>query len=249
MLSSIALTTLRIASRINPMLIMTRAPVAQAAAARYTTHHRRFMSATPFAVDAPDGDHDLQDSVRWSFDTFYCDMHTGTRFFAEAMIYLQSSPLILFAAHIQTSFLSRRNQVNGPNKPSMSRRLLKTLRPLMKSTMQCWERNYLPWMLPMESTTSKTWRNTWRESTESLTRHLCSKIRRRWKNSRFSVRDASRRPTGLPSMTYKCMLVWQNYIICSGKIGIVWQYTVFRIKWILWVFSLKYPKMKMEFVR
>jgi len=62
MLSSIALTTLRIASRINPMLIMTRAPVAQAAAARYTTHHRRFMSATPFAVDAPDGDHDLQDS-------------------------------------------------------------------------------------------------------------------------------------------------------------------------------------------
>eukprot|EP00571_Detonula_confervacea_P015644 CAMPEP_0172310158 /NCGR_PEP_ID=MMETSP1058-20130122/11326_1 /TAXON_ID=83371 /ORGANISM="Detonula confervacea, Strain CCMP 353" /LENGTH=140 /DNA_ID=CAMNT_0013022927 /DNA_START=70 /DNA_END=492 /DNA_ORIENTATION=+ len=38
----------------------TRAPVVQAAAARYVT--ARFMSSgKPYAVDAPDGDHDLQD--------------------------------------------------------------------------------------------------------------------------------------------------------------------------------------------
>mmetsp|Transcript_10884 Transcript_10884/g.24043 ORF Transcript_10884/g.24043 Transcript_10884/m.24043 type:complete len:158 (+) Transcript_10884:143-616(+) len=61
MLSSIALTTLRAAAvRAGPMV--TQAPIAQAAAARYATQFsRRFMSAKPFAVDAPDGDHDLQD--------------------------------------------------------------------------------------------------------------------------------------------------------------------------------------------
>lgn len=37
----------------------TRAPVAQAAVARYAS---RFLSSTtPYAVDAPDGDHDLED--------------------------------------------------------------------------------------------------------------------------------------------------------------------------------------------
>jgi len=71
MLSSIALATLRTASRATPIMMMTRAPVAQAAAARYATHHRRVMSmsTTPFAVDAPDGDHDLQDleeSSEWA---------------------------------------------------------------------------------------------------------------------------------------------------------------------------------------
>ena len=58
MLSRIALTTLR---RAAPM-VATRAPVvAQATAARYAT--TQFMSEKPFAVDAPDGDHDLQDVV------------------------------------------------------------------------------------------------------------------------------------------------------------------------------------------
>ena len=55
MLSSLARTASRAA--------VLRAPVAQAVAARYAG---RFMSAQPFAVDAPDGDHDLQDVVRVS---------------------------------------------------------------------------------------------------------------------------------------------------------------------------------------
>lgn len=37
----------------------TRAPVAHASVARYAS--RFLSSATPFAVDAPDGDHDLED--------------------------------------------------------------------------------------------------------------------------------------------------------------------------------------------
>lgn len=54
------LTVLRTASlRAVPMI--TRAPVAQAAVARYATSHR-WKSA--YAVDAPDGTHDDQDLVR-----------------------------------------------------------------------------------------------------------------------------------------------------------------------------------------
>lgn len=57
MLSSLALRTLRTAAP-----VIARAPVTQAVTARYAT---RFMSsAKPFAVDAPDGDHDFQDVVR-----------------------------------------------------------------------------------------------------------------------------------------------------------------------------------------
>lgn len=65
MWNSFALTTLRAASRVA----VTRAPVAQAVTARYAV---RFMSAEkPFAVDAPDGDHDLQDVVRsMPFESF-----------------------------------------------------------------------------------------------------------------------------------------------------------------------------------
>ena len=54
MLSSLALRSLRAAS-------VARAPVARAAVARYAS---RFMSAEPYAVDAPDGYHDLEDVVR-----------------------------------------------------------------------------------------------------------------------------------------------------------------------------------------
>ena len=54
------LTVLRTASlRAVPMI--ARAPVAQAAVARYATSHR-WKSA--YAVDAPDGTHDDQDLVR-----------------------------------------------------------------------------------------------------------------------------------------------------------------------------------------
>ena len=71
MLSSLTLTALRAA----PMV--TRAPVVQAAAARYATQvGRRFMSEKPFAVgyavDGPDGDHDFQDLVR--FKNMECRM-------------------------------------------------------------------------------------------------------------------------------------------------------------------------------
>ena len=65
MLISIALTTLRAASRTAPMLAAL-APVLQAASvARYSyAITTRYMSAEkPYAVDAPDGDHDLQDLV------------------------------------------------------------------------------------------------------------------------------------------------------------------------------------------
>ena len=64
MLISIALTTLRAASRTAPMLA-ARAPVLQASVARYSyAITTRYMSAEkPYAVDAPDGDHDLQDLV------------------------------------------------------------------------------------------------------------------------------------------------------------------------------------------
>lgn len=57
------LNTLRTAS-LRAIPIITRAPVPQAVAARYSTHmSRRFKSAMPFAVDGPDGDHDFQEMV------------------------------------------------------------------------------------------------------------------------------------------------------------------------------------------
>ena len=57
MLAHIAHASLRHASRIAPSV----APVAaKAVSARFAT---RFMSSTHYAVDAPDGDHDLQDIV------------------------------------------------------------------------------------------------------------------------------------------------------------------------------------------
>eukprot|EP00581_Thalassiosira_minuscula_P010278 CAMPEP_0183711688 /NCGR_PEP_ID=MMETSP0737-20130205/7134_1 /TAXON_ID=385413 /ORGANISM="Thalassiosira miniscula, Strain CCMP1093" /LENGTH=160 /DNA_ID=CAMNT_0025940255 /DNA_START=138 /DNA_END=620 /DNA_ORIENTATION=+ len=60
MLRSIALTTIRAASRVAAPMV-SRAPIVQATAARYAT--ARFMSSNkePFAVDGPDGDHDHQD--------------------------------------------------------------------------------------------------------------------------------------------------------------------------------------------
>eukprot|EP01083_Nonionella_stella_P039416 107191_1 len=58
MLSSIAFTTLRRAAPI----VLSRAHVARAASARYAAAATtRYASAKPFAVDAPDGGHDLQD--------------------------------------------------------------------------------------------------------------------------------------------------------------------------------------------
>eukprot|EP00804_Cyclotella_cryptica_P015010 CCRYP_000604-RB/>CCRYP_000604-RB protein AED:0.05 eAED:0.05 QI:146/1/1/1/1/1/2/345/138 len=55
MLTLLAQTTLRTASRFAPRA----APVAaKAVSARFAS---RFMSEKPFAVDAPDGEHDLQD--------------------------------------------------------------------------------------------------------------------------------------------------------------------------------------------
>ena len=68
MLSSIAFTALRAVSASAPQTIISRAPVLQAAVARYATQimsGRRFASGSPlYAVDAPNGDHDLQDIVR-----------------------------------------------------------------------------------------------------------------------------------------------------------------------------------------
>ena len=69
MLSSIAITTLRAASRAAPMFAAHAPTVVRAATARYgyAMTARRFMSAEkPYAVDAPDGDHDLQDVVRFN---------------------------------------------------------------------------------------------------------------------------------------------------------------------------------------
>ena len=68
MLSSIAITTLRAASRAAPMFAAHAPTVARAATARYgyAMTARRFMSAEPYAVDGPDGDHDLQDVVRFN---------------------------------------------------------------------------------------------------------------------------------------------------------------------------------------
>ena len=72
MRSSLALTTLRAVSAraAAPMAATasarttTRALIVQAAAARYVT--TRFMSLEkPYACDAPDGDHDFQDLVRF----------------------------------------------------------------------------------------------------------------------------------------------------------------------------------------
>ena len=63
MWSSFALITLRVASaRAAVPMVPT---VLQAASALYVTYAggRRFMSEQPFAVDAPDGNHDLQDMV------------------------------------------------------------------------------------------------------------------------------------------------------------------------------------------
>lgn len=61
MLTLLAQTTLRTASRFAPRA----APVAaRAVSARFAT---RFMSEKPFAVDAPDGEHDLQDIVSLCF--------------------------------------------------------------------------------------------------------------------------------------------------------------------------------------
>mmetsp|Transcript_7470 Transcript_7470/g.16297 ORF Transcript_7470/g.16297 Transcript_7470/m.16297 type:complete len:155 (+) Transcript_7470:306-770(+) len=69
MLTSITLATLRAASRAAAPMMASRAPVFQAATARYAS---RFMGGTPYAVDAPDGDHDLKDmaeSSEWTKKT------------------------------------------------------------------------------------------------------------------------------------------------------------------------------------
>ena len=62
MLSSLARITHRLATTKLPAAaaaVASRAPVAEAAVARYAS---RFLSSmTPYAVDGPDGDHDLED--------------------------------------------------------------------------------------------------------------------------------------------------------------------------------------------
>lgn len=64
MLAHLAQTSLRTASRMAPRL----APVAvKAVAVRFGT--TRFMSSQHYAVDSPDGSHDLQDVV--SFSIYY----------------------------------------------------------------------------------------------------------------------------------------------------------------------------------
>lgn len=61
MLAHLAQASLRNASRIAPRV----APVAfKAVSARFAT---RFMSSTHFAVDSPDGNHDLQDIVSFVY--------------------------------------------------------------------------------------------------------------------------------------------------------------------------------------
>jgi hypothetical protein len=65
MLSSFFALTARVTTRSAPAMVARRAPaVVQAVTAR-----RPFHSEKPFAVDAPDGDHDLQDleeSIEWT---------------------------------------------------------------------------------------------------------------------------------------------------------------------------------------
>ncbi len=61
MLSSLIRTTIRFKATKLPAAAAfsaRRAPVAQAYVTRYAS---RFLSSTPFAVDGPDGDHDLED--------------------------------------------------------------------------------------------------------------------------------------------------------------------------------------------
>lgn len=55
------LLAIRTAS-LRALPFLTRTPVVQAAVARFPMSHR-FKSATPFAVDGPDGDHDFQEIV------------------------------------------------------------------------------------------------------------------------------------------------------------------------------------------
>ncbi len=63
MLSSLVRTTIGVTSTKLPAAVAvsaSRAPVAQAAVARYA-YASRFLSSMPYAVDGPDGDHDLED--------------------------------------------------------------------------------------------------------------------------------------------------------------------------------------------
>ena len=72
MLAHIAHASLRHASRIAPSV----APVAaKALSARFAT---RFMSSTHYAVDAPDGDHDLQDIVSTCIFAFLFGIDSGS---------------------------------------------------------------------------------------------------------------------------------------------------------------------------
>mmetsp|Transcript_14541 Transcript_14541/g.30596 ORF Transcript_14541/g.30596 Transcript_14541/m.30596 type:complete len:159 (+) Transcript_14541:152-628(+) len=70
MLSKLALTTLRgISTRVAPIVARNVAPTAAKAATFRLASMRFFSSEKPFAVDAPDGDHDLQDveeSADWA---------------------------------------------------------------------------------------------------------------------------------------------------------------------------------------
>jgi hypothetical protein len=58
MLAHLATTTLRTATRFAPQVTPV---VAKAFSARFAT--RFFSAEKPYAVDAPDGEHDLQDIV------------------------------------------------------------------------------------------------------------------------------------------------------------------------------------------
>ena len=106
MLSSVVVLTTRVASRrIYPV---RTAPVLQAAAARYFSNEGRHTASEKlFAVDAPDGDHDLQDLVRFT-------MISCLSFVA---ISLLSETTALIPSNI-SGVECRRNVANGPIVPS-----------------------------------------------------------------------------------------------------------------------------------
>ena len=153
MLSSIAFTTLVRAvsttggGSVRAVLSSRGAPAIEAAfVARYDNNatrvvHRRFMSGESlYAVDAPNGDHDLQDIVRLKFFMFFNSLSSFC---------VQISPTL--------SYPHRRNLPIGFNVSSPSLRQLKMLRPSTNRITPCLGRYFGQLMAPTESMTWRMW--------------------------------------------------------------------------------------------
>lgn len=161
MLSSIAFTTLVRAvsttggGSVRAVLSSRGAPAIEAAfVARYdnnathVVHCRRFMSGESlYAVDAPNGDHDLQDIVRLKFFMFFNSLSS---------FYVQISPTLIFLQYYY-SYPHRRNLPIGFNVSSPSLRQLKMLRPSTNRITPCLGRYFGQLMAPTESMTWRMW--------------------------------------------------------------------------------------------